>query len=309
MKKILLLGGAGFIGSNLTEFLVNANKKVIVFDRKKAHWKNLEHFTNKIKIIKGDFNDSKTLEKIFSENQIEIVIHLVSSAVPSTPLNDVIESNELVFTMKLIDTMLKNKINKIIYISSGGTTYGMNGEAINKEDSPTKPITFYGWLKVTIENYIQTCGRIYNLNYLILRVSNPYGKNQNILGNLGLIAVTLGKILYNKPMEVWGDGKIIRDYIYIDDVCKATLMLIEKNKWNNIYNIGSGEGSSINKVLQVIKKISGIKFKIEYKNGRKVDIPVNILDISKLKNDIPLFTLTSLEDGVKKYWKSLTKQS
>ncbi len=307
MNKILVLGGAGFIGSNITKSLANSGKKVIVFGSHRAYWKNVEHFNDKIEIIKGDLSDSTILEKIFKENKIDIVIHLISSSVPSTQLCDVIEHNELFSTMKLLDIMSANKVTKLIYFSSGGAVYGVNGEKINKEDSPLKPITFYGWLKVTIENYIQMRGRTHELDYLILRVSNPYGENQNILGNLGLIAVTLGKLLHNKPAEVWGDGEVVRDYIYIDDMCEITLSLIEKGNWNNIYNIGRGKGSSINEVLRIIKKISGINFNTDYKESRSVDIPVNILDISKIKKDIPLLKLTSLEKGIKKYWESLKK--
>ncbi len=302
MKKILIFGGAGFIGSNLTKSLVDADKEIIVFDRKKAHWENLIPFIDKIEIVKGDFDNFEILEKIFSENQIEIVVHLVSSAVPSTQIDAIIENNELIFTMRLIDMMIKNKVNKIIYFSSGGVVYGINGEEKNKEDSPTKPITIYGWMKVTLENYIQMCARTNKLDYIILRVSNVYGKNQNTLGKLGLVAVTVGKILNHKPMEVWGNGKVVRDYIHIDDVSKAILMLIKNNKWGNIYNVGSGKGNTVNNVLRMIKSISGIDFPITYKEARGVDIPINILDISKLKTDVPLFKPISLKEGIKNFW-------
>ncbi len=305
MKKVLVLGGAGFIGSNLVERLIDADKKVIVFDREKAHWKNIEPFIDKIEIIKDDFNNFKILEQIFRENKIDTVIHLVSSAIPSTQLDGFIQNNELVFTMKLVDIMIKNKVSKIVYFSSGGAVYGANGEEKNKEDSPTKPITLYGWLKVTLENYIQMCAQIYGLDYIILRVSNPYGKNQNIFGKLGLISVVIGKILRGEPMEIWGDGNVVRDYICIDDVSKATLMLIENNKWGGVYNIGSGKGSTVNEILKTLKKITANDCKVIYKKSRTVDISTNILDISKLKNDLPSLRLTSLNEGIKKYWESL----
>jgi len=308
IKNILILGGSGFIGSNLTQSFVENNKKVIVFDRKEANWKNLKNLKNKIKIVEGDFNNPKTLEKIFDENQIDIVIHLISSAMPATPFEDIIKSNELTSTMELIDIMVKKKVNKMIYLSSGGTTYGMNGKAVNKENSPTQPINFYGWLKVTIENYIQMCGRLYGLNYLIIRASNLYGKNQNVYGKQGLIAVTLGNLIQDKPIEVWGDGEITRDYIYINDLCQAVLLLIKNSRWNNIYNVGSGKGTSVNKILKIIKKVTKINFDINYKDGRKVDIPVNILDVSKIENDTEWKNSTELEKGISTMWKEINKK-
>lgn len=307
MNTILILGGGGFIGSNLAELFVSNGENVIVFGKKESDYQNLNFISHKIKIIKGDFNNSEIIEKIFDENQIDIVVHLISSIIPATPFNEIIENTELVSTIKLLDIMHKKSVEKIIFFSSGGAVYGVNGEKINREDSPTDPVNFHGWLKLTIESYIQMCNRTHGLNYMILRASNIYGKKQNINGNQGLIAVALGRLLKNKPIEVWGDGEIVRDYIYIDDLCRALTLLIQNNRWNDIYNIGSGRGTSVNKILQIIKKVSGIEFDINYQKGRKIDVPFNILDTSKLKGAIPLGNLTDLEDGIKKYWEELKR--
>lgn len=305
MSNILILGGGGFIGSNLTEFLINAGESVIVFSKKEPNYSN--SISDKIKIIIGDFDNLETIEKIFEKNQIDIVVHLISSILPATPLEKVLKNTEITSTIKLLDIMRKRGVNKIIFFSSGGAVYGANGQKINTEDSPTNPINFYGWLKLTIESYIQMNHRIHGLNYIILRPSNAYGKKQNIQGHQGLIAVTLGKLLQNKPIEIWGDGKIVRDYIYIDDLCRALVLLIKNRRWNNIYNVGSGKGTSVNEILGIIKKMIGINFIINYKENRKVDVPINILDNSKLKNSIPWGKLTSLEKGVKTYWEELRK--
>lgn len=306
MSKILILGGSGFIGSNLTELLVNSCEKIIIFDQKNANYNNLNSIANssKIKIIKGNFNDSTIIEKIFDENEIDIVIHLICSIVPGTPLNLVIDKMELNLnsTMKLLNIMQRKNVNKLVFFSTGGAIYGLNDQNINNENNPTNPINYYGWLKLTIEKYIQMCHNIYGLNYLILRPSNAYGKNQNIYGNQGIIAVTLGNLIQNKKIIIWGNGKIIRDYIYIDDLCKALFFLIKKNKWNNVYNIGSGKGTSVNEILEIIKKITGINFHINYTQSRKIDIATNILDTSKLKRDINWENLINLEEGIKIMW-------
>ena len=289
MNNILILGGKGFIGSNLAEFLVNENENVIVF--------------------KGDFNDSETVEKVFKENKIDIVIHLISSIIPATPFEKIIKNTEINSTINLLDIMRKRGVNKIMFFSSGGAVYGTNGQKVNKEDSPTNPINFYGWLKLTIESYLQMNHRVHGLNYIILRPSNAYGKRQNIQGGQGLIAVTLGKLLQNKPIEIWGNGEVVRDYIYIDDLCRAVFLLIKNRQWNNVYNVGGGKGTSVNEILRIIKKITGINFGINYKESREVDIPVNILDVSKLKNSIPWGELTGIEEGIKTYWKELNHEN
>lgn len=288
MNNILILGGKGFIGSNLAEFLVNENENVIVF--------------------KGDFNDSETVEKVFKENKIDIVIHLISSIIPATPFEKIIKNTEINSTINLLDIMRKRGVNKIMFFSSGGAVYGTNGQKVNKEDSPTNPINFYGWLKLTIESYLQMNHRVHGLNYIILRPSNAYGKRQNIQGGQGLIAVTLGKLLQNKPIEIWGNGEVVRDYIYIDDLCRAVFLLIKNRQWNNIYNVGGGKGTNVNEILGIIKKITGINFGINYKESREVDIPVNILDVSKLKNSIPWGELTGIEKGIKVFWKELNHE-
>ncbi len=308
MSKILILGGAGFIGSNLTELLINSGEEVIVFGKKESNYQNLNSIFNKIKIIKGDFNDSQVIEKIFNKNKIDIVIHLISNIIPGTRLDIATNSTELISTMKLLDIMQKNKVNKIVFFSSGGAIYGKNGKSINHEDDQNNPINFYGWIKLSIEKYIQMCRYAYGINYIILRPSNAYGKNQNIYGNQGIVAVALGNLIQNKQIKIWGNGEIIRDYIYIDDLCRALLLLIQKNKWNDIYNVGSGKGTSINKVLEIIKKTTSINFNIHYKEGRNIDVPINVLDVSKLKNNIRWDNLTDLEQGIKIMWKRLKKQ-
>ncbi|MFH1712581.1 MAG: NAD-dependent epimerase/dehydratase family protein [Candidatus Jacksonbacteria bacterium] len=308
INNILILGGAGFIGSNLTKSFVENNKKVIVFDRKEANWQNIKSVTSKIQIVKGDFDDSETLKKIFNENQIDIVIHLISIIIPGTPFDTKLKNKELVSTINLLEIMAEKGVKNIIYFSSGGAIYGANKKNINNENDQTNPINFYGQLKLTVEKNIQTQHNVFGLNYIILRPSNVYGKNQNIYGKQGIIAVTLGNLIQNKPIEIWGDGKIIRDYIYIDDLCRAILLLIKNNKWNNIYNVGNGKGTSVNKILQIIKAVTKINFDINYKDGRKVDIPVNILDVSKIKKDIDWKSSTKLEKGILTMWEEINKK-
>ncbi len=309
--KILLLGGAGFIGSNLCNHL-SLTHEIIVYDRPGAFFGNIEK-SKSVHFFEGDFFNSSSLEFVFEKFKIEIVIHLISTTNPQECLSSIISDVDinLINTIKLIDIMINHNVNKIIYFSSGGTVYGNNGESINSESSLTYPINSYGWLKLTIENYIRMQSFQKNLNYLIVRPSNPYGPFQNIWGKQGLVGVMLGKLVTNMPIEIWGDGSIIRDYIYIDDLCKIVEEFINKNVWNDTFNIGSSKGLSINEIVELIKRISNSDLEVMYKKGRKTDFPVNILCMKKTLKVIGSFSITSAEEGILKTWvwvKNIIKQ-
>ena len=303
MNNILLLGGGGFIGSTLAEKLLG-KYNIIIFEKDNCCYPNLAHIQNDIKLYKGDFNNNSQLDKLLRDEKIDIIIHLISSILPSSNYKSFLRELDYNFnpTTKLIKAMHKRGINKLIYFSSGGTVYGKNYKTINTESSPTNPINYYGWMKLTNERYLELAKELYGLEYLVLRPANAYGPRQRVNSTQGLIAVTLGRILAHKKIEVWGDGSTIRDYIYIDDICDAVSKLISKDKWNETYNIGTSKGYSVNEVLDIIKQQTKINFKVNYTKDRPVDIHTNILDCTKLDNAISWSNLTNLPNGINKYW-------
>lgn len=309
INNILVLGGAGFMGSNLARFFVEQNKNVIVFDREGAAFDNINKISDKIKIYTGDFNEVDDLKKIFNDNEIDLVIHLISVVIPSTPYSESIKEMEINSTAGLINIMAEKRTKKIIYFSSGGVIYGKNEREINKESDPTCPINFYGQLKLSVENKIKEYTAQKDVDYIIVRPSNVYGTNQNIYGQQGIIPVTLGRLLTDhREIEVWGDGEIVRDFLHVDDLCLAINHLIY-SEWNEVYNIGSGEGTSINKILGLIKKITEINFDITYKDSRGVDVPKNILNISKITNVTKWKKTINLEDGILKFWEEVKNKN
>ena len=201
--------------------------------------------------------------------------------------------------------MLLKKIkiadSRIVFISSGGTIYG-NKNGICSENDELSPIDIYGWLKLTMEKYIEMYCNANSIKYLIIRPSNPYGRYQNIYGKQGIIAVSIGKILNNEVIEIWGDGKIIRDFISIDALVSNIYKLIESNVWNEVFNIGSGVGHSINEILEMLKTITKREIVVKYMEGRIIDIKKNVLDISKLKRAIKIDDDIDLEEGIGKMW-------
>jgi len=306
-KKILILGGFGFIGTNLTEELLKrGNYEIIIFEAKNVIIQNPD-LLNDVKVYYGDFHNEKEYEIIFKENQIDIVIHLISTTVPSMSNENIIydiDSN-LVNTIKLLNIMKQYQTKNIVFPSSGGTVYGILKKE-HKESDPTTPICSYGIMKLTTEKYLYLYNYIYGINFLILRPSNPFGKYHKS-PRQGLINVILEKILNKETIEIWGDGSVVRDYIYIKDFVRIIVDLIEKNIQNEIINIGSGRGYSINEILTIIREEIG-DFPLKYVEARKVDVPYLILNIDKLRTFLDI-NLMGIEEGIKKTYNWLKERN
>ena len=293
-KNILLLGGFGFIGSNLIEALLNSDLyNIIVFEFKGVTSK----FSDRVSVFYGDFNNEEDLAELFENYKIDIVVHLVSTTVPATS-NDNIEydiNSNLIGTIRLLNIMVQHNVLKIVFLSSGGTIYGEISEPKVSEEHPTHPISSHGIVKLSIEKYLYLYHKLHNLDYLILRVSNPYGPHHSS-DKQGVINVFIRKILRNEKIVVWGDGSIVRDFIYVKDLANIISRLLELNLYNQIINVGSGKGYSINQILEYIVELAPGAV-IEYKPSRIYDIQKIILDTKKL-NSLDNFKFTDLKEGI-----------
>lgn len=301
MKNYLLLGGNGFLGKNITELLIKQRKNVFIMDTMKTNK------FEKVKEYEGKLTEIELIKKIILENSIEVVVHLISSLHTSDNYEKFRNEIEEIInpTYELIEFLKSNKI-KFIYLSSGGTVYNRGENLFKKESETTNPLTYYGYSKKLIEDYI-LFNKQKGLEYLILRISNPYGKYQNIYGNQGVIGIFINKILNNEKIEVYGDGENIRDYIYIDDFKDIFQGLIDFHIKNEIINIGSGEGTSLNMILNILKKTICKEMNIEYLPTRKTDIKSIILDINKLKSILPNKRFISIDKGIKNFYKEIKK--
>lgn len=299
MKTILLLGGYGFIGSNILKFIdknFTSSYKVIVFDKLPSHFAGLT-FDCVCKSYSGDFSDNVLLETIFEENKIDLVLHSISTTVPATSFNAKydIESN-LVPTVELLNCMIKHSVHDIVYISSGGAIYG-NGQIKHREDEDVYPVSSYGVVKLAIEKYLMQYAQLYELRPLILRLSNPYGKYHYSMKQ-GVINVALSSAINGQEFTVWGDGNGLKDYIYIDDFVDILFKLIEKGVYTDVLNVASGEILSVNTILDSIKSnISTFNWK--YKESSKFDVQKFELDTTKLKSILRDYSFTSFDEGLK----------
>jgi len=291
-KNLLLLGGLGFIGQNLIEELKN-DYHLIVFGRDKNH--NSLDYT----YYSGDFTNTADVEALFKEWHIDIVVHAISSTTPASNDIDLDIKTNLTSTIQLLELLKKYSVKKIVFLSSGGTVYGITPDTMQvvPESYQTYPISSHGINKLAIEKYLYLYHYSYGIDYLILRLSNPFGEKHSS-SKQGLINIALKKILLQEPVIIWGDGQAVRDYIYIKDCVKIIHELIDKNIYNNIINVGSGLGYSVNQILDIMRRQLG-DFAVEYKPARHFDVPRIVLDIHTLQSLIQ-FQPTPIELGIHK---------
>ena len=289
MKTILLLGGFGFIGTNILKYVDNQKElseeyQFIVFDRI-DHNPHGVKFNSIRKVYVGDFSDETYLDQIFSENEISFVIHSLSSTVPATSANarfDV-ESN-LISTLKLLDVMNKHDVKDIVYISSGGAIYGDVLQKVHNEEDAVYPKSSYGVVKLAIEKYLLSYSELYGFRTLILRLSNPFGK-YHYNERQGVINIAIRKSLRKEPLEIWGDGEGVKDYIYIEDFCAALFALIKEGIESTVYNVGGSLPLSVNDIVERISEIDS-EFKAEHVKASALDVQSFELDITKLRKKI-----------------------
>lgn len=306
-ERCLIFGGGGFIGSHLCENLFYEGYDVVLFDKINFSRKNISHLENKLTIIEGDFNNGIDIKTSLSK--IDYVFHLVSSTLPATsnvnPEYDV-ETN-LISSLKLLKECVNKNIKKIVFLSSGGTVYGIPEEVPIKESYFSNPICSYGIIKKAIEEYLNLYNRIYGLDYTVFRLSNPYGERQNPHLTQGAIAVFINKVIQNEPIEIWGNGEITRDYIYIKDVVNVLTKSLKIDTGHKIFNLSTGTGYSLNQIIEIIKKVSGKQVKLIFKDARSIDVPVNILDNELIKRSFNWKPEVSIEEGISKTYKFIHK--
>lgn len=301
-NRCLVLGGCGFMGSNLVEKLLKVGYRVRVFDTPTANRANLASLEAQIDVFKGDFLNANDVDGALRD--IDFVVHLVGTTLPadsnSRPSFD-LESN-VVGTIGLLQACVRHHITRLVFASSGGTVYGEPEKLPIPEDHPTNPLCSYGITKLTIEKYLRLFHHLHGLDYTILRIANPYGRYQKLTSGQGLIGVLLSRLREGQAITIWGDGSVTRDYIYVGDVVDAFLAALKHTSPYRIFNIGTGVGTSIMDLLTMLKHVTGIKPRVEYSAGRPVDVSINILDSTRANRYLDWRAQTDCETGLRRTW-------
>lgn len=291
-KRAVVLGAGGFIGINLVNTLVERGFDVVCFDR------SISPFWPKaVTTVIGDFNNPPL--ELFQKLDQALVFHLVSSCRPSASTAQAANeaSQDLVSTIRLLEETKKRDL-RWVFLSSGGTVYGQNNDEHITELSPTAPICSYGVVKLAIEHYYELYRTLHGTDYVVVRLANPYGPGQVPFKGQGLIAAILYKSLKGDAIEVWGDGENVRDYIYIDDAIQGIIALALCEAAGEIFNIGTGQGYSINQLIELINQTMEIKLAVNYSNSRNIDVKRNVLSNQKALMYTSWFPNKDLKTGI-----------
>jgi UDP-glucose 4-epimerase len=296
--KVLVIGGSGFIGSHVVDRLLAHGHSVRVFDRRP------ERFRAPLTGVDyrfGEFADEMTLVEALSG--IDVVYHLVSTTVPGTadldPKIDV--RDNLIGTINLLESMQRLGLSRILFLSSGGTVYGIPEVVPIPETHALRPINSYGIVKAAIEHYLEMYRRTRGFSPVIVRASNPFGPRQAHSGVQGVVSTFLRRILVGEPIEIWGDGTVVRDYLEVSDLAELCVRAGTSDR-EGAYNAGSGHGLSVNEVVEAVRKVMVSDFKVVHKPGRPIDVPRSVLDCSRAKNDFGWECKIGFDSALRSTW-------
>jgi UDP-glucose 4-epimerase len=303
--NILVLGGDGFIGSHLVDYIYPLGHNITIFDRFTADVSiNLEHLRGKVTFFPGEFSNREILKHALQHK--DIVYHCISLTTPASSWNDpYIEIiDNLRNSVQLFELAAENGVRKIVFCSSGGTVYGRKQGLLNEKELP-KPFSPYGICKLASEHFLNYFQHRSNLAFDIYRIGNPYGPRQPMKTSQGVIAVWLGNILRGDELLVCGNNETIRDYIYVEDVARLMAHSLRDLPSSDVFNISSGRGTSILELLEIFKVIIEVPFNYKIFPPRCFDNNSVILDNSKIMSHFPGFKFRELEAGIRNTWKLL----
>lgn len=298
----MVLGGGGFLGTNLCRRLAAAGNRVRAFGHRGlfptalagAEWQQ------------GEFSDRAAVAD--AVQGADVAFHLINSTVPYSANLDIAGDvrQNLLPSLAFLELARSADVKRVVFVSSGGTIYGRPVQIPTEETSPTEPITAYGISKLATEKYLALYQHLYGLSYRIVRVANPFGPFQVSVKGQGLIAEIISRGINRERIEVWGDGSVVRDFIFVDDVIDALEIIASDDSDERIFNIGTGTGRSVREVLAAIEHSLATKLDIAWKGERAVDVPVSILSVKSARDKLGWTPKTSFESGIAKtiaWWK------
>ena len=296
--KVLVTGGAGFIGSNIVDALVKLNYEVFIVDDLSTG--NEKNINKKAKFFKIDISNAKKLENIF-KNDFDVIFHTAAQIDVRKASIDPARDAEIniIGTINLLKFANEYKVRKIIFSSTGGAMYGNVDEPAD-ENTIASPKSPYGISKYSDEMYIKFFSEEYGLEYTILRYANVYGPRQLSKGDAGVVAIFINSMMNNKEITLYGFGNMIRDYVFVDDIVEANILSINKGN-KSIYNVGTGIKTSVKNLFKIIN-IFFPEYKIEplKKEKRIGEIESSVLDGKKIMMDYNKDDYVKLEKGIEK---------
>lgn len=299
-RKVLVTGGAGFIGSNLVKYLVKNENSVTVLDNFSSGYQaNLDLFPD-IKIVNGDVREKADVEKAM--DGAEVVFHLAASVGNKRSIDDPISdaSINVLGTIQVLEAARKYGVRKIVTSSSAGIFGELKTMPI-KEDHPIEPDSPYGCTKLCEEKLCLSYAKLYDLEAVCLRYFNVYGPNQRYDAYGNVIPIFVFRMLRNEPLIVYGDGEQTRDFVHVDDVVQANINAANSTGVSGAFNIASGKQITINRLIEIITSYHSSKSKVVYHAKRAGDVLHSLADLSLANSNINYYPKMDFEKGIKEY--------
>jgi UDP-glucose 4-epimerase len=296
--KVLVTGGAGFIGSHLTDRLIEKGYKVVVIDNLSTGRK--ENLNPKAKFYKIDICSPK-IRDIFYKERPRAVFHLAAQINLRKSVEDPIwdAKTNILGSLNILENCKNFDVKKIIFSSTGGAIYGDAKIIPTPESCPEYPLSPYGIAKLTVDKYLNYYYKVFRLPYVSLRLANVYGPRQNSKGEAGVVAIFIEKILKGIQPMINGSGRQTRDFVYVEDVVKAALLAFKKNKVG-IFNIGTAKETNVNNIFRRIKKLTYSNCKEIHSFGKSGEQKKSCLDFSKAKKQFGWKPNYDLDSGLKR---------
>ena len=295
---VAVFGGNGFIGSHLVKRLLAEGHHVRIFDRAFAAMDELSG-TSRVTFFRGDFPTQDDFSGILEG--CDVVFQLISTTLPNCPTEESISDIEgnLIPMLRLLNQMRTAGVSRLIFPSSGGTVYGQSLTTPIEENHPTNPIVSYGATKLAIEKYLAIFQASFGLRSTCLRISNPYGPGFRFASPQGAVGAFLHRATRDMPITIFGDGKIVRDYLYIDDLMDAMMKTIDYNGDISLFNISSGTGTSLLELIEEIELATGRSIEVNHMPSRSFDVKINILANRLAASELGWSPKTTLRQGIK----------
>jgi UDP-glucose 4-epimerase len=298
LAKILVTGGAGFIGSNVADKFIEYGHKVVIIDNLSTGVE--ANLNKKAKFYKVDIR-SAVIDKIFEREKPDILCHYAAQIDVRKSTNDPIFDAEIniIGSLNLFNACVKHKVKKIIFASTGGAIYGEQDYFPADENHPANPVSPYGVAKLTIEKYLHFYKEVYGINFVALRYANVYGPRQNPFGEAGVVAIFTERLLGGKKTIINGDGKQTRDFVFVEDVVESNVLALEYPK-TDIFNIGTGIETDINCIFRTLNEKIGLEQKELHGPAKLGEQQRSVLECSKAKRLLKWRPKYNLEEGIAK---------
>ena len=297
--RILVTGGAGFIGSNVADRFIALGHDVAVFDNLSSGFR--EFVSPRAKFYEGDLADAGAVERAIGDFRPEIVDHHAAQIdVRKSVADPVFDARVNVLgSIGMLQACTKHGVRKVVYASTGGALYGEGRQLPATEDHPVNPEAPYGASKHTVEHYLYIWKLLHGLDYTVLRYPNVYGPRQNPHGEAGVNAIFIGLMLTGKRPRIFGDGTAVRDYLYVGDVVEGNVLALERGS-GEMVNLGTGVGTSVNDIVRELKAITGFGEDAIYDDARPGEVQRIYLDATRAKQVLGWTPQISFAEGLRR---------